>query len=108
MNRILALLMFVSLSSVAIARTEIVDTEFYQFEISIPCVNIHESCQHIDAVLTNKKTGVTEKLFGREKYTVCADGKSACYFEGYQLMGAGYFFSIDAQSELRISLHPLP
>lgn len=81
----------------AMNNTMKLETSSFQVEITPHCQEGVVGCDNVTYRGTNKKTGQSITLSGKELMQICSDGVTPCQFLGYEFKNGNivYFVSVD-------------
>ncbi|MBW4582384.1 MAG: hypothetical protein KME42_22680 [Tildeniella nuda ZEHNDER 1965/U140] len=89
------------LPGLAIAET--LDTPNFKVEITTQCQEGVVGCDKVIYQGTNKRTGKSLKLSGKQIMSLCADGVTPCHSLGYEFRNGRYVYIVSEDGRLSVS-----
>jgi uncharacterized protein (TIGR03066 family) len=69
-------------------------TSSFTIQINVYCEEGNVTCNNVEYIGVNKKTGKSIRLVGKTKHTVCADKVTPCRFMGYEFQNGKTYYRV--------------
>ena len=96
---------FLTLALVAIpevVKAATLETENFKIYITPRCAEGTVGCNNVAYQGTDKRTGKSLRLTGKQLMSMCADGKTPCRALGYEFKNGAYVYQVTEEGRLII------
>jgi hemolysin activation/secretion protein len=98
-----ALIAAIALLGAAVAQSQTLETPNYVVEITCQSKEYEVGCSHVTYKGTNKKSGQSISLSGKQLMKLCADGVTPCHSLGYEFNSGNTRYVVTEGGELIVS-----